>query len=94
MDEAALKAYGWTDINLAQDFYEIDYLPENDRKRFTISPNARKEILKRLLEPNHKIHAEEVAKGLGDKKTKKKEKTSVVKESQTNYVQEEMFGNE
>lgn len=72
MDEAVLKAYGWTDINLAHDFYEVDYLPENDRIRYTISPEARKEILKRLLELNHKIHAEEVATGLWDKKNKSK----------------------
>ena len=56
MDEAVLRAYEWTDIELAHDFYEIDYLPENDRTRYTISPLARKEILKRLLELNHKIH--------------------------------------
>jgi methylase of polypeptide subunit release factors len=79
MDEAVLKAYGWTDINLAHNFYEVDYLPENDRVRYTISPDARKEILKRLLELNHKIHEEEVAAGLWEKKKstpKKKEKTS------------------
>jgi hypothetical protein len=92
MDEAVLKAYGWIDINLAHDFYEVDYLPENDRIRYTISPEARKEILKRLLELNHKIHAEEVAKGLWEKKGKKKTKASVVKEKQINYGQEEIFG--
>jgi len=31
MDETVLKAYGWTDINLAHDFYEVVYLAENDR---------------------------------------------------------------
>jgi len=61
MDETVLKAYGWTDINLAHDFYEVEYLPENDRIRYTISPAARREILKRLLELNHKIHAREIA---------------------------------
>lgn len=40
-------------------FYEVNYLPENDRLRSTIHPEARKEILKRLLELNHKIHEEE-----------------------------------
>lgn len=60
MDETVLKAYGWTDINLAHDFYEVEYLPENDRIRYTISPAARREILKRLLELNHKIHAREM----------------------------------
>lgn len=60
MDETVLKAYGWTDINLAHDFYEVDYLPENDRIRYTISPTARREILKRLLLLNHEIHAQEM----------------------------------
>ena len=60
MDETVLKAYGWTDINLAHDFYEVEYLPENDRIRYTISPAARREVLKRLLELNHKIHAQEM----------------------------------
>lgn len=92
MDEAVLKAYGWSDINLAHDFYEVDYLPENDRIRYTISPDARKEILKRLLELNHKIHSEEVTAGLWDKKTKsKKNKGSVVKEPNADYGQEKLF---
>lgn len=72
MDEAVLDAYGWNDIALKHDFYEVDYLPENDRIRFTIHPDARKEVLKRLLELNHKIHAEEVKAGLWDKKSAKK----------------------
>ena len=46
-------------IDLKHDFYEVDYLPENDRVRFTIHPDARKEVLKRLLDLNHKIHKEE-----------------------------------
>lgn len=68
MDEAVLEAYGWhiesesgPTIELAHDFYEVDYLPENDRVRYTISPKARKEVLKRLLLLNHQRHAEEVA---------------------------------
>ncbi|MBM3439938.1 MAG: restriction endonuclease, partial [Bacteroidetes bacterium] len=75
MDEAVLDAYGWNDISLRHDFYEVDYLPENDRVRYTIHPDARKEVLKRLLELNHKIHEEEMAAGLWEKKkvtTKKK----------------------
>lgn len=59
MDEAVIDAYGWSDLQLRHDFYEVDYLPENDRIRFTIHPDARKEVLKRLLELNHKIHEEE-----------------------------------
>lgn len=70
MDNAVLEAYGWTDIALRHDFYEVDYLPENDRTRYTIHPDARREVLKRLLELNHKIHAQEVADGLWEKKGK------------------------
>lgn len=89
MDDAVLKAYGWTDIDLAHNYYEVDYLPENDRVRYTISPEARKEILKRLLELNHKIHAEEVAAGLWDKKGKGKKK---IKISTTDDKQGGLFG--
>ena len=64
MDEAVLEAYGWGDIQLRHDFYEVDYLPENDRMRYTIHPDARKEVLKRLLELNHTIYEEEIKQGL------------------------------
>jgi len=77
-------------INLKHDFYEVDYLPENDRVRYTISPEARKEILKRLLDLNHKIHAEEVAAGLWDKKGKKK-KVKSSNDSEMDNSQEEIF---
>ncbi|MDR1897717.1 MAG: restriction endonuclease, partial [Prevotellaceae bacterium] len=59
LDKIVLDAYGWSDIPLRHDFYEVDYLPENDRIRFTIHPNARREILKRLLQLNHQIYEEE-----------------------------------
>lgn len=48
---------------------------ENDRTRFTISPEARPEILKRLLNLNHQIHEREVKAGLWEKKKAKKSKT-------------------
>ena len=35
------------------DFHEVETLPENDRVRYTISPTARKEVLRRLLALNH-----------------------------------------
>ena len=70
LDEAVLAAYGWNDpstgsgqaINLGHDFHEVETLPENDRVRYTISPDARKELLKRLLALNHQRAAEEKAK--------------------------------
>jgi type I restriction-modification system DNA methylase subunit len=85
MDKAVLDAYGWNDIELKHDFYEVDYLPENDRVRFTIHPDARKEVLKRLLELNHKIHEEEKADGLFDKKKTVSKKSNVVNEPQAGY---------
>jgi hypothetical protein len=46
----------------------VDYLPENDRVRFTIHPNARKAVLKRLLLLNHERYEEEIKQGLHKKK--------------------------
>ena len=37
----------------------IETLPENDRTRYTITPQARKELLTRLLELNHHRAEEE-----------------------------------
>ncbi|WP_018627077.1 type IIL restriction-modification enzyme MmeI [Niabella aurantiaca] len=56
IDKDIIKAYEWEDIQLRHNFYELEYLPENDRTRFTIHPDARKEILKRLLQLNHELH--------------------------------------
>jgi len=95
MDEAVLEAYGWHEdneklgpaIDLAHNFYEVDYLPENDRIRYTISPEARKEVLKRLLLLNHEIYEEEVKQGLHDKKkTKSKTKKNVNQVKKNNQV--------
>jgi len=81
MDETVLKAYGWEDIELSHDFYEVDYLQENDRVRYTISSDARKEVLKRLLKLNHEIHEQEVKAGFHSKgKTKKKQKADASKQ--------------
>ncbi len=102
MDNAVLEAYGWAPpspagegpgVRLRHDFYEVDYLPENDRIRYTIHPEARKEILKRLLELNHKIHEEEVKAGLWDKKktpSKKVLKNYEVNEPEVGYG--DLFG--
>lgn len=88
-DKAVLKAYGWHQdnpkwgpaIDLRHDFYEVDYLPENDRVRYTIHPEARKEVLKRLLQLNHERYAEEVEKGLHSKGKASKVKTEATKKS-------------
>lgn len=67
MDYAVAAAYGWDDIDLDLGFHEQDYLPEEDRVRFTLSPAARREVLSRLLALNHARHAEEVKAGLWEK---------------------------
>ncbi|VVD31063.1 Eco57I restriction-modification methylase domain-containing protein [Paraburkholderia dioscoreae] len=61
LDTAVRDAYGWTNLALDHDFVEVETLPENDRVRYTITPSARKEVLKRLLALNHdraKLEAE------------------------------------
>ncbi len=53
LDVAVRDAYGWQDLDLEHDSHEVETLPENDRVRYTISPAARREVLKRLLAANH-----------------------------------------
>jgi len=98
LDEAILEAYGWHQdnikwgkaISLRHGFYEVDYLPENDCIRYTIHPEARMEVLKRLLQLNHERYAEEVAAGLHNKKNDKKEnKKKLSKDAGVN--QKELF---
>jgi methylase of polypeptide subunit release factors len=61
LDEAIRNAYGWHDLDLEHDFHAVETLPENDRIRYTISPTARKEVLRRLLALNHERAAAEAA---------------------------------
>jgi hypothetical protein len=87
MDESVLKAYGWQDVSLEHKFYDLDYLPETDKIRFTIHPHARKEILKRLLDLNH-IRYKEESKGdiEGNKRpSSKNRKKSKVEEPESGY---------
>lgn len=53
LDLAVRDAYGWMDLPLGHDFHEVETLPENDRIRYTIAPDARREVLRRLLVENH-----------------------------------------
>ncbi len=69
LDTAVRDAYGWQNLDLGHDFHEVETLPENDRVRYTISPAARREVLKRLLAENHKRAAEEATRA--PKKTKR-----------------------
>jgi len=76
LDSAVRDAYGWTDLNLSHDFFELETLPENDRVRYTISPAARKEVLKRLLALNHERAKQEAAQATAPGKGKAKRKTA------------------
>jgi len=53
LDLAVRDVYDWQNLDLGHDFYEVATLPENDRVRYTISPGARREVLRRLLDLNH-----------------------------------------
>lgn len=71
IDAALMHAYGWDDIDLGHSYYEQPDLSENDRIRFTISDDARSEVLRRFAELNRKRYEEEVVQGLhSDGKTR------------------------
>ncbi|GGF15299.1 hypothetical protein GCM10011399_06410 [Subtercola lobariae] len=62
IDVSMMQAYGWTDIALEHGFHVYRQM-----ERFTVSPDARVEILDRLLEENHRRSALET--GVGEKPT-------------------------
>jgi hypothetical protein len=76
MDKAVAAAYGWQDLDLGHGFHETA-----QGVRFTISDEARREVLRRLLELNHKRYEEEVRAGLHEKKGNSKKKTRRVKKA-------------
>jgi len=51
MDRAILACYGWEDLNPGHDFYQND----RGQTRYTLSPEARREVLRRLVGLNEKI---------------------------------------
>jgi len=55
LDNVILNCYGWSDLALGHDFHPND----RGQVRFTISPSARRELLRRLLELNLLIAATE-----------------------------------
>jgi hypothetical protein len=58
LDYAVADAYGWNDLVLDHDFWET-----RQGMRFTIGPEARVEVLDRLLELNHACYNEEIRMG-------------------------------
>jgi len=61
MDRAILACYGWTDLDPGHGFH----VNERGQTRFTVSPDARLAILRRLLALNLEIAAAEAAGGGG-----------------------------
>ncbi|WP_376796422.1 type IIL restriction-modification enzyme MmeI [Thermogemmatispora sp.] len=59
MDQAVAGAYGWSDLDLGHGFHQT---PQG--LRYTLSPEARRAVLQRLLALNHRRYAHEVALGL------------------------------
>jgi hypothetical protein len=90
IDEAVRDAYGWKDLPLQHGFHELEFLPENDRVRYTVSDGARKTILAQLLKLNHQRHAEEVAAGLADEKGKAIKKNGA--KAKKSYIKHEIQG--
>lgn len=90
LNNAVATAYGWDDLDLAHGFHET-----KQGIRFTISEEARREVLQRLLKLNHECYEAEVAQGLHDKKKKTKSKVNRRKERQNRNsvnLQQKMFG--
>lgn len=58
LDEAVMAAYGWSDVPLKHGFHTYRQM-----ERWTVCPEARVEILDRLLELNHERAAAEAAGG-------------------------------
>jgi hypothetical protein len=72
LDLAIRDAYGWQNLPLEDGFHEVETLPEDDRVRYTISPTARKEVLRRLLALNHaRAEAEKGTKSAKPKRSKR-----------------------
>ena len=55
MDHAILACYGWTDLDPGHNFHQN----ERGQTRYTISPSARRDLLRRLLALNLDIAAQE-----------------------------------
>lgn len=66
LDHAVRDAHGWGDLVLDHHHGET---PQG--VRLTVSPEAKDELLDRLLELNHERYAAEVAAGLHDKESGK-----------------------
>jgi hypothetical protein len=105
LDEAVIKAYRWSGIDLEHDWIKTVTTEEKKNKktgkvrtiekvdwRFTISENAKQEVLRRLLKLNHEIYEREVAEGLHEKKRKSKEPSTKTKSKRNDPKQPKKGG--
>ncbi|MFD9493701.1 Eco57I restriction-modification methylase domain-containing protein [Streptomyces sp. NPDC060005] len=67
VDQAVAESYNWNDLDLRHGFHKT-----SQGDRFTIAPDARTEILDRLLELNHARYKEEMKKGLHTPEAKRR----------------------
>lgn len=68
IDNALLAAYAIDDIDLDIGFHEVGYLPEGKNTRFTMSEDARGEVLSRLALLNKERHEAESKPGRAGKR--------------------------
>jgi hypothetical protein len=66
IDVAVCEAYGWTD--LLKQGLDHGFHKTGPYTRYTVGPAVQREMVNLLLELNHQRYAEEVAKGLHDKR--------------------------
>jgi hypothetical protein len=52
LNQLVCQRYGWNDLDLVCGFHAVGYLPEGKNSRFTISEEARREVLRRLSTMN------------------------------------------
>lgn len=87
MDNAVAAAYGWDDLDLGHGFRETDF-----GSRFTISEQAERQVLTRLLKLNHERYEEEVRQGLHEKaENKRKKKRKQAAKRKKNDAQLSLF---
>jgi methylase of polypeptide subunit release factors len=76
IDQAILHAYGWDDVAVNHGFFTY-----RGPERWTIAPQARQELLDRLLEENHRRAALEVESGTKVTKPGKKKRAAEQEEA-------------
>lgn len=65
LDLAMFRSLGLGGIDAGHGFFDVPYLPENDRVRFTLCDAARTEVLQRLLDLNSRLVTIDAADGNG-----------------------------